>query len=438
MGNNTSTADNSGKSSSTGLLSPDSVKSSFSTIMEHIAENYILTQNFQDLINLNDPSYCDKIILLTSELLNENLNTHEIEYMTQKTRAGVDVYEKTTSVITFANKKKLDTINNHISSLQKRRMCMGIAKFFVRISQVYSAVFMTLNPSYVYIDNYGNKQTVEFKYKGKIPPTVKLEKIYFNLCNEKIDYLTRDSSIPNAANNNKIVDNVIFVHPEFCNSGINPDGTQQTIVDKIGIKELEKLYYDVYDFDNGKFNKMTEKMRDMYNADLKTLYAAFTDEKPESMPSSIKSFSDIKVKVYKTSNACKLPNNPYNIKHHGTLGETLFAEYATHVKNMKQGIVDRQNKLVDILKQLFISVVDTETGKNTFSIHPDLTASSLEDLNKKVVEILVLQYVSCERDYLKGLKIYESIVEDKIKKLTEEQIKNLESSIKSNIDKVVF
>lgn len=425
MGNNTSTTQDKG------II--DNEKS-FAQTMETIAEKYILTQNFQDLLKLNDPQYCEKLTILTAEFLNENLNAHEIQYMTQKTKAGIDVYENTNEKLIFSTKNELETIQRNIPPLQKKRMCAGISRFFVRISQIYSAIFMSLNPIYVYTDAYGNKQKLNIQQKQDLPSNVKIEKIYFNLCNERLDYLTKHSSIPDE----KQKDAIMFVKPDFCSVGLGQDGTAQKMTEQIGLKELEKLYYDVYDYETNAFNRMSKTMKEQYNKDLKTLYSAFTDTdtEKETLPSSIKSFSDIKMKIYKTSEACKNRNNPYNIKHYGTLGEPLFMEYANHVRKMKQGIQTRQQMLLDILKKIFISITDKESGKRTFSIHPELSVDVLAEINKDVVKILIEQYVSCETDYLKGLQIYESIVENKIKKLTESQINNLEQQMRENIDKI--
>ena len=51
---------------------------------------------------------------------------------------------------------------------------------------------------------------------------------------------------------------------------------EKTLGQEIGIPELEKLYYDIYDFGTGKFNAMSRKARNAYQQDLKTFYKTFT------------------------------------------------------------------------------------------------------------------------------------------------------------------
>lgn len=411
---------------------PSKATQSFPRIMETIAEKYILTQNFEDMTKLNDPRYCNELVVLTSKLLNENLNTHEIEYMVQKTKAGMDVYEKTKEILTFLPKEQFSGINNQISPLQKKRMCVGIARFFIRIAQIYSAIFMTINPVYVYTDAYGNKNKISLKDKKSLPSNVTTEKIYLNLCNERLDYLTKHSSIPDSDQSTESM----FVKPDFCSYGLTKEGVAQKLTEQIGLKELDKLYYDVYDYDAGKFNKMSSTMKEQYTKDLLALYSVFADSNVKELPVEIKSFSDIKLRLYKNKQSCKTPQNPFNIKHYGTMKDTLFREYATHVKTMKQNIQNRQQKMLDVIKKLFISVVDQTTGKTSFSLHPELNVDKLQEINKEVILLLVEQYVSCERDYIKGLEIYESIVESKLKTLTESQIKILEQQMRDTVDKI--
>ena len=59
-------------------------------------------------------------------------------------------------------------------------------------------------------------------------------------------------------------------------------------------------------------------------------------------------------------------------------------------------------------------------------MNPSLTE---EQLNKIVVEtrsLIIKLYLSCEIDYVNGLKIYEAIVEQKILETAQNQIQNLE------------
>ena len=50
----------------------------------------------------------------------------------------------------------------------------------------------------------------------------------------------------------------------------------KNLTEEIGIPELEKLYFDEYDFKNGEFNKMSEKSKKQYDLDLELFYKTFS------------------------------------------------------------------------------------------------------------------------------------------------------------------
>ena len=57
-----------------------------SEVIDKIAFKYISKQNFQDLKNLSKLEYCDKLIILTSKILNKYLDATDIKFLSQKKR----------------------------------------------------------------------------------------------------------------------------------------------------------------------------------------------------------------------------------------------------------------------------------------------------------------------------------------------------------------
>jgi hypothetical protein len=53
--------------------------------------------------------------------------------------------------------------------LKKKRVCIGIAKFYVKIAHVFAAIVMTINPVYVYKDENGNTIKRSLSEKNMIP-----------------------------------------------------------------------------------------------------------------------------------------------------------------------------------------------------------------------------------------------------------------------------
>ena len=67
--------------------------------------------------------------------------------------------------------------------------------------------------------------------------------------------------------------NDITVSPDVCSINVNSDGETKSLNDLPGFPELEELYMDDdYDFETGKFITMTDKTKEMYDADLKQFY----------------------------------------------------------------------------------------------------------------------------------------------------------------------
>ena len=93
---------------------------SLSNIVNKIAAKYILTANFQDLQNLKDPNYCNKIAVLTSDIIQKNLTSKEVVYLKQKTQEGKVIDKMTKDDIVYLDKNKLPGLDIQ-TNLQKKR-----------------------------------------------------------------------------------------------------------------------------------------------------------------------------------------------------------------------------------------------------------------------------------------------------------------------------
>ena len=77
-------------------------------IIDYIASNYILTMDFENLKKLNDQQYCDKLVILTSDIIDRYFTPLEITNMEQRIKSGV--VEKEHAV--FINKDDLNSMDN--------------------------------------------------------------------------------------------------------------------------------------------------------------------------------------------------------------------------------------------------------------------------------------------------------------------------------------
>ena len=127
----------------------------FDDAIDYIASKYILTSDFQSLKKLSEREYCEKLVVLTSDIIDRYFNHQEITYLEQRVKNGVEVNDMTKKKVYYLNKDQLndfDISNDHQKEIKKKRVCIGIAKFYVKIAHIFAAILMTINPVYLYKD----------------------------------------------------------------------------------------------------------------------------------------------------------------------------------------------------------------------------------------------------------------------------------------------
>ena len=415
MGNQTSTqfsTDNNNQKDND-KLSPKPI----SQILDYIATYYILTMDFKSLRKLYNKEYCDKLVILTSDIINIYFTDLEITYLAQRIKNGVEVNELEKDKVIFFDKDditKLDVQN----SVKKRRICMSISKFYIKIAHIFAAIVTTINPMYVYKDTEGNNVRVSLFEKGQIPKNTPREIYKLNICDNRINALKNKNSLEVDINKN------LVVGPNICNINIGEDGNSKTLADEPGIPELEELYYDDnYDFKTGKFIGMSEKTKQIFESDLQIFYKIFTGN--STMPPEIKKFGDIKLRDYHKMDECKGSEPLFERKYKGPLTNKLFSDYAKNLKDMIQNANKNQEALLKIINQIFVYAIDSQTGKKQIRISPTLTEEKLQEIVVETRALIIKLYLSCEMDYVNGLKMYEAILEQKILETSQNQITNL-------------
>ena len=409
MGNSSSTANN-------------KQFSNFYEIIDYIATYYILTMDFKSLSKLSDKDYCDNLVVLTSNIIQKYFNDLDVTYLEQRVKDGIEVNELKKDSIIFLNKDQLDNLdiqNDVQKNIRKKRVCIGIAKFYVKIAHLFAAIVMTINPTYIYKDETGNVIKTELLEKDKIPKNTKRKLYKLNICDNRIKSLKKGENFKNS--NSEMAQ----LHPKMCSMNLKKDGSTKNLSDEPGITELMQLYLDdKYDYSNGTFTGMSDETEKQFKKDLQTFYTTFTGN--ETMPPEIKKFSDIKLKDYQSKSGCQGENpllkQPYSI----SKNDKLFVKYASNIKEMIGSAASKQNELLSVINDLFIFVPDPYTKKNKIRINPKLTDESLQKNIVKTRKIIVELYIKCETDYVNGLKIYEAIVEKKILETTQNQINTLQ------------
>ena len=583
--------------------------------VDTIASKYILSQKFQDLINLKDKNYCKNLVILTSKILNNNLNRQQITYLAQYQQGDKIIYKLDNDDVLYFENEELDKIDEQ-NSIKKNRMCIGISAFYLKINYIFSAILTTLKPIALIkdndsdeldtvaadVDNFENetneeslkpasesenknsntseqtqeisdpnnsenitslkiseggsttnnvlskfdllssdnsiensdkhhedniKQSMdntlnnnldeegkhiddEMYYKKelsdnnniivektdptdeleKTDPTDELEKTdptdevektdptnevernteqqnnrlenndsYFNV------ETTKNSTLP--SNDNKIllgfisinslcgkrIANLMNINSNFnienfdiqkydsnlsSEININPTvcGNKHNLQDEVGIPELERLYYDLFNFKFGTFNSMSQSAEIDYNNDLLEFYNVFTGSslsnvselKNQNPP--ITKFSDIQVDYENIlKNTCAKYDNKKNIS-----GRSRdFREYAVRLQLMIKNTKVNQDKLLDILNQLFY--VKRNNYPIEITVNKNLNNQSLDKLLVETRLLIKNMYIQCDKDYRNVLRIFQIIV-DKLELTTltrqEDQMNNLsETSIKT-------
>jgi len=441
--------------------------------LHYIAAKYITQLNFKDMENLHKPEYCDKMIILTSKILQRHLNMMEINYLDLSIRGSnpneFAEYMKNDNIAYLAK----DNMNSFDVSSKKRkqRICNGIAKYYIKIAHVYAAINKACNPHLEYIDYAGNKQSIPVMKKHTIPKGVKSTLTKLNFCTKRINALKPVQNTENRivvkgknCNMNKKMVPLVGGANEPPPMGYQPNPGPQDIIDKqptalplpekntidtpvevsqefedtmnlsdeIGIPELEKLYYDVFDFKTGEFYEMSKKSKQQYLKDLSTFYNTLNQTK--KMPENIKRFSQIKLKDFHNQHLCQDPNSPWVKSQTAKASNKLFQSYAKHVSDMIKKNEENEKHLLNIIEQLFSFWVDPKTHEKKITLNPKLNIHSLDKLIQPTREKIIKLYIDCEKDFQKGLNILEAIVKDRLIKAAQLKIENFENKAEELTD----
>jgi hypothetical protein len=408
MGNQTSTSSD----QKTTELKPKPI----SQILDYIATYYILTMDFKNLRKLYEKEYCDKLVILTSDIIQRYFTDLEITYLAQRIKDGVEINELDKDKVIFFDR---DTLNNLDikNSVKKKRICISIAKFYIKIAHTFAAIVTTINPIYIYKDSEGNTVRATLYEKGSIPKNTPRDIYKFNICNNRIDSLQNKQTVEPDVNGN------ISVGPKVCSSNIGDNGKDKTLHDEPGIPELEELYYDDnYDYKTGKFTGMSKTTRKSFQNNLQKFYNVFTGN--PNMPPEITKFSDIKLRDYHKMEQCQGENPSFERKIKGPITNKLFEKYAENLKKMIQTTNKNQEALLTIINQIFVYTIDPQTGKKQIRITPTLTEERLQEIVVETRALIIKLYLTCEMNYVEGLKIYEAIVDQTILEVGVQQIKN--------------
>ena len=349
--------------------------------------------------------------------------------MAQRVQNGENVDEMTKEKVIYLDKEFLDDLDVK-NKTKKERMCIAISKFYIRIAHIFSAILTTINPKYIYQNSSGKEESVGLLHKDALPegavPTI--DRV--NICTKRQDALI------NKRDFNAQSSSVRVIKPKFCDINQDPEtGKTLMLVNEPGIPELAELYNDNWDPLEGEFIGMTEKTRkNVYQKDVEKFYKAFTGETTmpldENGNPKITSFSQIPLRDFHRSEGCRRDGS-FTRSYEGSSENKLFTDYAENIKKMMQTTTNNQNKLLVIIDKLFTYAIDPYTKKQIIVINPTLKEGDLQAITNEARKLIVDLYITCETDFMKGMHIFEAIIEKKIMDSSQSQIENLEKNIES-------
>ena len=355
------------------------------------ASKYILRANFQDMVNMSNPNYCEELVVLTSDLIDSKLNSSEIHQI-----ASLEKYtpeKPTRAKVKYATKK---TMKNIMSKEKKLSYCRGIARYYVKVLNLLSAIVMTVKPKFTFKDNNNRSQTVRVKDRNSVldKQRISVSFSYDNFCGRRFEALMK--GIGNDSHSRKDSEGNIRITNNVC--GMNEK--RDNLKDEVGIPELEKLYYDLYDPKTKMYNRKSSQMKQAYKKDLKRFYKSFTGK--DLTDKDVTKFSHIPLRDYQKEDACA-KGNIIEVNGKGT----AFDLYANHLKKMMQTTDKFKGELLKILDQLFEEVNDS-----TYVLR-QLPETTIDNMIKTTRSKIVEMYATCEDETSKGLKLFQAVIEAK-------------------------
>ena len=380
---------------------PTDMKSLASQI-DDIAVHYILKQNTIDLLRLTDKEYYDNLIVLVGNLFEKKLSDIEIGSLNQR------IFPETIQDAVF----NLLPTNGKV----KDTMISNISKFYIKIMMIFSAIVSTIDPQYSYDDDTGKKQMFYLKdiksYKNipkHVQPVVHQLTNPMNLCRKRISILRNkiDSTDPD----------FITINPgeKLCSTD-----SASHLTDEIGIKELDLLYYDIFDPETKTWKSRSKTMDEKYREDLKRFYTIFTGK--SELPPNINSFKDIELFDFRSMDYCKdtLFTHDFIIPK----DNELILRYKEQVDLLEQSTNVYRAELLETLKKVFLTKIENENM--SYTIQSTLTLQDILNIENETRNTIINLYTNCEQYFIRALLIFEELYDNQSKVMNESRMNNLE------------
>jgi len=425
---------------------------------------------------LGDSGKCEKLIIITSEVLNR-LPFRLISYMDRRHKLFSEKYEPINAMDRallintnpeILKESKLDEQN----VFRKKQMCVGIARFYVQIGNLFNAIMSTMRPyNYEFLqknmpDNFYDMLTYSL-IDG--PETRNKEKIKYETYNmagftrkqndmkDKMKRLLRageldmkitpGSGICSVNNDMK----AIKTTPMTLTSSASTT-TQNKIKPSI-FSMLEELYFDIFhqasevNTNTPQFIAMSERMKNkIYRRDVQELYRIVTGGKEPG--EDIRTFADVSQYINDNNiiNQWCEKNRNLEINVNDRMRyQPVFVKYVNHIQTMNYKITKHRKGIVKLLDRIFVIMKQSEDVlheieedwtkgnfkrylgfeqddqysrdffrlnlKYNFFINPNLTDADLQIITNEARTRIVRLYAESYKYFLVGVQILQELQE---------------------------
>jgi len=425
--------------------------------------------------SLSDSGKCEKLIIITSEVLNR-LPFRLISYMDRRHKLFSEKYETFNAMDRallvntnpeILKESKLDEPNE----FRKRQMCVGLARFYVQIGNLFNAVMSTMRPY-----NYENTR--------RTGPENFYDMLTFSLLegrrtssNDKMRYETSNMSgfakkqadmkkkLESLLKFGEIVqdltpgEGICNIQKDIEENKITPMTITGSSATETKIKPsifamLEELYYDIFHQSSSvnpkspQFIAMTAVMKEkIYRNDVQQLYRIVTGGK-EPGP-EIKTFTDVSKYVNDNEEVKKWCSKYKNMKIKVTddlRRDSGFVEYVQHIRETMAFTSKQRKGIVGLLDRVFVTMKKSKDElreieeswyksqarryegferddeysreffklnlKYDFFINPNLTDADLQVITNEARTRIVRLYADSYQRFLKGFQILQKIQEN--------------------------
>lgn len=428
---------------------------SFESLLNEIASTYIQSMNFGDMLKLQDPAKGKELLILTKKIISNELTKHKLTYNETIDEYGIKQAKTKDATVFTATRNEVKELK--IPNKEREEISLALAIKYFKIANIFAAIYVILDPEYetkICEKTNGEKKCDAVNKKihrqKKIIKTKRETENMSSFCAKRLNALINKKGLQPDQQGN------ITIKPALCDYGIDKETQEPTpFMDEPGILELDALYKDIFvpykpgNENSGGFFEQSNTMKKKQRDDAITFFEAITGESFENynkrligegkQPASINSFSDITMNVFNKSLSCSMTKT--NPLEGATSVDTLkmagigsftreysgssknFVEYGQHIRKMEENARNNYLELRKVIAKIF-----AQTPNGNYTIDDNLTDNVLDALVDSTRKLISNMYIQCERDFRKGVEIFESIIADAIRIQQESIEKNIEQS----------